>query len=196
MNFVNFSFVNLFVIFVTTAHIAYAGPCDDQTGEAYGLCLAAEAIPCTLFNENDPLCEAMTKDFISRTGVEPPWLNYIETVCPCLEEINRVIDSVKVTLGTFVGECRIGQLTERVPVIDSNGILLTGNFSNTSGGVLIGAYSYTDTIPGSGQCEVDASFEPLGHIFTAHIINKPEQQACSDAIEKMTLSIGINCLKL
>jgi len=191
----SFNLLLLLTAWVISTDIAVASPCDDFKGEAYGLCLAAEAIPCNADTTDNIACKALAEDFARVTETVPPWLYQVGMICPCRLEMDQVFSEIESRSLSLEGKCLVGQLTENVPVPDSIGIQITGKIADSSGTVLMGAYSYDDTDPAGGQCEVDASIEPLGHIFTALIISEAEQQVCADAIRQMALTIEIDCLE-
>ena len=189
-------FLVLFTIFAVDALFAAKGPCDETKGEAYGLCLAAEAVPCTRENQDDDACQALADSYFELTRAEPPWLNFVETICPCRREMDRVLAEIEYHDLTLDGNCLIGQLTENVPVPDSIGIQLTASLADDQASILMGAYTYTDTDPAGAQCEVSASFDWLNEeIYSALIISEGEQKVCQDAIREITQTIKMDCLE-
>ena len=172
-----------------------ADTCDDQKGEAYGLCIAAESIPCNLETASSPECESLADAFREIAQGFPPWLEEAaEGICPCQFEIDRLVKQLKDDAIGIEGECLIGQLTANVPVPDSLGIQIIATGVTQSASILIGAYSYRDSEPGSGQCEVDAALGVDQRISTALMVTKAEQEQCQRAIATLTTELNISCL--
>ena len=185
----------LAAISIVSVDAVYAGVCDDFKGEAYGLCLAAESIPCTVETQNEKACEELAKEFTGLTNSIPPWLNTIEEICPCRLEMDQVFSEIEGQSLAVEGKCFVGQLTENVPVPNSMGIQIIGQVNNRSETMLLGAYTYHDSDPKGGQCELDATIEPLGHIYTALIITEAEQKVCAEVIRQIAVFMEIDCLE-
>ena len=75
----------LTLILLTFGIPAFAGnpndtQCADESGAAYGFCVAASHLDCgTDAEKNEGACIKIENNYIQVTGEEPPWL----AVCPC-----------------------------------------------------------------------------------------------------------------